>query len=60
VTYQLVRWLGVRVYDSASLKLEAKNNTLRLLKDGKTIVKIYKKSLADPNDWNWLIDYYKK
>ena len=40
------------------IKLDVKGNVMKLLENKKYIAKVYKNTLKNKNDWEWLINYF--
>jgi len=42
------------------IKIVVKGNIMKLRENGKYIAKVYRNTLKDRSDWEWLIDYFGK
>jgi len=42
------------------ITIAVKGNKMKLLEQGKPIAKVYRDTLKDKSDWEWLIDYFGK
>ena len=60
--YQLLRHGKSRSRDyrvrKQNLKIVVKGNIMNILGNGKSIAKIYRNTLKDKNNWEWLINYF--
>jgi hypothetical protein len=49
--YLTLRW---------TIQVVVKGNKMELMENGKYIAKVYKDTLKDKSDWEWLINYFKQ
>ncbi len=60
--YQMLRSRNPVSYEyrtiKQSIKIVVKGRKMNLLKNGESIARIYKNTLKNKNDWDWLISYF--
>ena len=40
------------------IKIDVKGNVMKILENGKYIAKVYRNTLKNKNDWEWMINYF--
>ena len=60
LVYQLPKYMRSHDYITIRqcIKIAVKGNVMKLLENGKYIAKVYRNTLKNKKDWEWIINYF--